>query len=512
MAKIVRRRRGSTADHSAFTGDEGEITVDLTEKTVRVHDGETLTGLPLARKDMSNVSDTVGVTQLAVSEGTNGQLLQTNGAGTLSFVDPQDISAAPIGGDLSGTIANAQINANTITVQELAVSEGTNGQVLQTNGAGTLSFVGIGLGGDLSGSVGNAQINANTVNIAELNVSDGTTGQVLSTNGSGDLFFTENYGGAGAETSIFIENLFVGDGSTVTFSPLTRPVPSEESIMLFIDGVAQPTTAYTLPTMTSITLSSAPATGSNIRILHLGMQTYILDNSVNGAKIAMGADAEGDIMYHNGTDYRRLELGSNGQLLTVNDGSTAPEWKTIVPPPGPSGNLLTSDGTNWTSIADEPHGKVLQVKSSTKTDTYSLANGTDWTSVPGLSVSITPSTVNSKIFVFGTITMSSTTVFERVHSRISRDSTPIAIGDAWGDRTQQGAQWMDGQYHSAGNSTIQTLDVPATVSPLTYSWQINTQEKLSVGGFAVINRNGLEDDSAYYGTFVSTITVFEIGV
>ena len=42
----------------------------------------------------------------------------------------------------------------------------------------------------MSGTVGNAQIATNTVGITELNVSDGSTGQVLKTNGSGTLSFT----------------------------------------------------------------------------------------------------------------------------------------------------------------------------------------------------------------------------------------------------------------------------------------------------------------------------------
>ena len=57
MAKIVKRRRGSSADHASFTGSEGELTVDLTEKTVRVHDGVTQAGFPLARKDLKSVEN-----------------------------------------------------------------------------------------------------------------------------------------------------------------------------------------------------------------------------------------------------------------------------------------------------------------------------------------------------------------------------------------------------------------------------------------------------------------------
>ena len=57
---------------------------------------------------------------------------------------------AAVGGDVTGTVSNIQIGSNTITATELAdnsvgitelnVSDGTNGQILKTNGSGTLSF------------------------------------------------------------------------------------------------------------------------------------------------------------------------------------------------------------------------------------------------------------------------------------------------------------------------------------------------------------------------------------
>ena len=390
MAKIVKRRRGSSADHASFTGSEGELTVDLTEKTVRVHDGVTQAGFPLARKDMSNVSGTVGIAQLTVADGTPGQLLKTDGSGNLVFTDAPDVSASAIGGDLEGTIGNAQLKANTVGVSELNLSEGTNGQVLQTNGAGTLSFVGIGLGGDLSGSVGNAQIAANTVGISELNVSDGTSGQVLATNGSGDLFFTTNAGGGGGGggSSTFVENNYVADG-TSTYGPFTVAAPSEEAILVFIDGVNQPTTSYILPTTTTIQFTSTVPTGQKIRVVHLGIATEIIDNTVNGAKIAMGADVAGDMLFYDGTDYRRLGIGTNGQQLSVNSGATAPEWITVpdaLPAVGSSGNILTSNGSSWTSAAAPATG--IGVGQSWQNMWSSRAANTTYTNSTGKPIMI----------------------------------------------------------------------------------------------------------------------------
>ena len=51
MAIAVQRRRGSTADHAAFTGLAGEITVDTSKQVVVVHDGATPGGFPAAAED-----------------------------------------------------------------------------------------------------------------------------------------------------------------------------------------------------------------------------------------------------------------------------------------------------------------------------------------------------------------------------------------------------------------------------------------------------------------------------
>ena len=46
MGTEVRWRRGTAAEHETFTGANGEITVDTTNKALRVHDGETPGGFP----------------------------------------------------------------------------------------------------------------------------------------------------------------------------------------------------------------------------------------------------------------------------------------------------------------------------------------------------------------------------------------------------------------------------------------------------------------------------------
>jgi len=57
MAKQVQLRRGTTAQHSSFTGVAGEVTVDTDKDTIVVHDGSTAGGFPLVKE--SSLGSTV---------------------------------------------------------------------------------------------------------------------------------------------------------------------------------------------------------------------------------------------------------------------------------------------------------------------------------------------------------------------------------------------------------------------------------------------------------------------
>ena len=60
MATQVQFRRGTTGQHSAFTGAVGEVTVDTEKKTVCVHDASTAGGFPLLKEDGTNSNFSLG--------------------------------------------------------------------------------------------------------------------------------------------------------------------------------------------------------------------------------------------------------------------------------------------------------------------------------------------------------------------------------------------------------------------------------------------------------------------
>ena len=71
MSKRVQLRRGTATQHNTFTGADGEVTVDTTNKTLRVHDGITVGGTALARTnqlpEIATITN-VGLIQVGTQE------------------------------------------------------------------------------------------------------------------------------------------------------------------------------------------------------------------------------------------------------------------------------------------------------------------------------------------------------------------------------------------------------------------------------------------------------------
>lgn len=71
MTKQVQIRRGTTAQHAVFTGALAEVTYDTDKKTLIAHDGSTVGGIELARKDFANVRKAEFPETLQIGFNTN---------------------------------------------------------------------------------------------------------------------------------------------------------------------------------------------------------------------------------------------------------------------------------------------------------------------------------------------------------------------------------------------------------------------------------------------------------
>ena len=120
MPTQVQWRRGTTTQHNSFTGAAGEVTVDTTLDTLRVHDGSTAGGIRLAK----------------FSEITSG-----------------DITAVVAGTGLSGgaTSGSATLNLSHLGLESL--SDPNDDQIVfWDDSAGATAFLDIGSGLSISGT------------------------------------------------------------------------------------------------------------------------------------------------------------------------------------------------------------------------------------------------------------------------------------------------------------------------------------------------------------------------
>jgi hypothetical protein len=118
MAIQVQLRRGTTTDHSTFTGAIGEVTVDTTKDTLVVHDGSQAGGYPVAR---------AGVAQSWTAEQTFKEVKDTvhaitDGAGF--EIDPANgsIQTVTLGDDRTPAATNFEAGQ----VVLLGIDDGTN--------------------------------------------------------------------------------------------------------------------------------------------------------------------------------------------------------------------------------------------------------------------------------------------------------------------------------------------------------------------------------------------------
>ena len=93
MATQVQFRRGTTAEHTAFKGADGEVTVDTSLKTVVIHDAITNGGFPLLRSDGSNSA--------LASGGVSNCSLKFQGDPNTGLISPAADSISQVTGGVS---------------------------------------------------------------------------------------------------------------------------------------------------------------------------------------------------------------------------------------------------------------------------------------------------------------------------------------------------------------------------------------------------------------------------
>ena len=170
-----------------------------------------------------------------------------------------------------------------------------------------------------------------------------------------------------------------------------------------------------------------------------------------------------------------------------------------------SNTLSLFDGSVWkTSLATT--GSILQVLSTTKTDTFTMSSST-FADVTGLSVTITPKSASSRILVNVSLSGGGNPGASALLGRIMRDSTAIVLGAAAGSRTRTtfgNTPSADGSHVASNSFTF--LDSPAATSALVYKVQVANNGASTV----FVNRSPTDNDGASWSRAASSITVMEV--
>ena len=109
------------------------------------------------------------------------------------------------------------------------------------------------------------------------------------------------------------------------------------------------------------TIDSDHYVNGSIDLAHIGA------NQIDGTKIAIASQAAGDIMYYNGTDWIRLAKGTADQVLTMNDGATAPNWEAA------GGGGAADDYFASSGLSSKDQGTGLHIKTGDSGGTASSA-------------------------------------------------------------------------------------------------------------------------------------------
>lgn len=204
-----------------------------------------------------------------------------------------------------------------------------------------------------------------------------------------------------------------------------------------------------------------------------------------------------------------IQLSGNASgagVLTIAAPNTASNYTLTLP--AETGTVITSgttSGINATGLttgtvpkARLPAGSVLQVVSTTKTDSFSSAS-TTFTDVTGLSVTITPTSATSNILILVTSNVSSSVTGNPAMFNLVRNSTNIAQPSTSPTFNGTVIPYVNLADNSIG-VPINFLDSPATTSATTYKIQGRV-----TGGTFYVNRRSSADFA-----LVSSITVMEI--
>ncbi len=193
------------------------------------------------------------------------------------------------------------------------------------NEGGTLKFNGSSVGGASAESqYASGQAISNQSNITALNTASGIATSLLSVSGTATSLVASS-GIATYASGQAVANQSSATTNASNISTNTGNISTNTARVSYASGqaISNQSNITALNTASGIATSLLSVSGTATSLVaSSGIATYASGNTAN---IAFGSNAEGDILYHNGTSFIRLAKGSNDTVLTMN--GNVPNWE-----------------------------------------------------------------------------------------------------------------------------------------------------------------------------------------
>ena len=244
-----------------------------------------------------------------------------------------------------------------------------------------------------------------------------------------------------------LEEEFTGDGSATTFT-MARAVSFAKMLLITIDGVVQPTSAYSV-SGTTLTISPALPNTTNVRVLHIG---------IPGAFNSAGTVTASMISSTGGTA---------NQVLAVNSGGSGIEFQTVS---GGGGSALTvqEEGSSLSTAATTLNfvGAAVTASGTGATKTITIASG-------GLSDVVSDTTPQ----LGGTLDANSNTIDMGTNILTDANLGQFITAHGWGNHASGGYQTTSGLNAAIDTHVNQSNPTSGHVlswNGSDYAWVANT--------------------------------------
>ena len=308
MPTVLQFRRGTTTQNNSFTGTAGELSVDTTLDTVRVHDGSTAGGFALLKE--------TGISNLTLNAQAEIRLGDSDSSNYVGFKSP-------------GTVG-------TNLIFTLPSSDGSAGQALVTDASGTLSFA-------AAGATITSDTSTNTDFL--LYFASATSGALTAVKQDSGLIYNPSTGSL--SSAVFIGAL-TGNASTATTAAAlttTRAIQISGAVTgtANFDGSAPINIVTTNTADPTITLGG-DLTGS-VTLTNLASGTLTATIAANS--VALGTDTTGSYVAIGAVAGTGLSGSANAETATftvTSNATNANTASTIVARDG-SGNFSAGVAT-----------------------------------------------------------------------------------------------------------------------------------------------------------------------